>query len=161
MRNEKASYIGLYGNINLTKEWCNKCDSYSFVISGKLVCCGAHQTQLPQLYKRESIPEQRRKTISAKEKKIQLEKQDYRCFYCGKNLGSLVFRKSKPVKLKTEWDHMIPYSLTQNNEPTNFVAACHICNRLKSSSVFQTVDEAKIYLLSRWEEKGYTKNLNF
>ncbi len=156
MKGRKTDYIGLYGNVKLPKAWCNNCGGYSFVQDGELACCGAHIAEDPQRYKRESIPEQRRRIIPQKERRKQLELQNYRCFYCDRGFGSTVYRKGRALKLKIHWDHMVPYSLTQNNSPTNFVAACHVCNGSKSSFVFQTVDEAKLYLLDRWKARGYT-----
>ncbi len=54
---------------------------------------------------------------------------------------------------------MVPYSLTQNNDPTKFVSVCHFCNGSKSPIVFLTVDEAKLFLIDKWKAKGYSDSI--
>jgi 5-methylcytosine-specific restriction endonuclease McrA len=130
------------------------CQDYSFVIDGQLACCGTPVAVLPEKYKRESEPEQHRKTPPLKERQRQLEQQDYRCFYCERAFDSHAIRKSKLIRLHVVWDHMIPFAYGQDNSNRNFVAACQICNSIKSDYCFQTVDEAKIHIMNKWKEKG-------
>lgn len=153
----QRSYIALYGNVALEKGYCPDCGSYAFVEKGILTCCDKILKDRPNTmeYVRECIPEQARRKPSAKQRNKQLEEQDYRCFYCGRSIGSFVFRGDKAIMLRIHWDHLVPYALTQNNNNSNFVAACHICNLFKSSHVFQTVEEAQVYLAEKWEAKGY------
>lgn len=89
------------------------------------------------------------------ERWAQLEAQDWRCFYCERGFGAKVWRGSNFIELRVEWDHMVPYSFNQNNGASNFVAACRVCNALKSDRMFQSVDAAKVYLNAAWKEKGY------
>ncbi len=42
----------------------------------------------------------------------------------------------------------------------HLLAACHICNGLKGSKMFETVDQAKAFLLLRWEKKGIRDELS-
>lgn len=155
MRSQKrGDYVGLYGNVRIPKSWCQNCQSASFVFDNKLVCCGTPVEFIPERYKRESEPEQKRRTLTLKERQKQLEGQDYKCFYCERTFGSAVFRKGRSIKLRIHYDHMVPYSFSQNNKSSNFVAACHICNSIKSDFFFQTVEEAQIFIRQRWEEKG-------
>src|SRR5579883_3195977 len=114
-RAKKRDYIGLYGNVGIPKAWCEECQANSFVIDGELVCCGTPIELLPERYQRECEPEQRRRTLSPKDKERQLIEQDYKCFYCERTFGSTVFRRGRAIKLKIHYDHMIPYSLCQNN----------------------------------------------
>jgi superfamily II DNA or RNA helicase len=51
-----------------------------------------------------------------------LESSDH-CVYCGS--------KNDPA----EWDHVIPYSLTQNNHNANIQVICKKCNRKKSNKM--------------------------
>jgi len=46
---------------------------------------------------------------------------------------------------------VVPFSYSQNNYRYNFVAACQICNGLKGSSMFATVEEARAYFVSLLE----------
>ena len=58
-------------------------------------------------------------------------------------------------KLKVHWDHKIPYSYAQDNRDINFVASCSVCNLMKHDRMFETLDEAREYLQTRWETKGF------
>ena len=150
----KSPYIALYGNTKIEKAWCTDCDGYSFVVDDKLVCCGQRASGLPSKYKRESEPEFTRRLPPVAVRRAKLEEQNYRCFYCERRFDSLVYRKGKPVRLKQVWDHQVPHSYSQNNQASNFVAACHICNGIKSSFLFQTLEEAQVYITEKWAEKG-------
>jgi 5-methylcytosine-specific restriction endonuclease McrA len=48
--------------------------------------------------------------------------------------------------LKVNWDHVVPFSYSQNNYAYNFVAACQICNGIKGSQMFKTLEEARIHI---------------
>lgn len=150
------AYIGLYGSVGLTKERCRFCHTVAFVLDGKLACCGSDSQEKPEGYKRESLPDQARKLPPAKAREYQLAGQDYRCFYCERSFDSLVYRNNAPVKLRLQWDHYVPYAYSQNNSASNFVAACHVCNSIKTDLCFLTVDEAKTYVHTKLQEKGYS-----
>jgi len=64
----------------------------------------------------------------------------------------------KIVKVIPCWDHYIPYAYSQNNYPYNFVAACALCNGIKSSHLFDTLEEAIEYVKRRRAKKGVTKD---
>lgn len=151
----KAPYVAMYGNIKIEKQWCVDCDGYSFVIDGKLVCCDTPAGDLPTRYKRESIPEDRRHMLKKADKEAMIEEQEHRCFYCGRRFGMIVYRKARPTILKVHFDHLVPFSLTQNNNPRNIVASCHVCNLIKRDFCFQTLEEAQVYILDKWQQKGY------
>jgi 5-methylcytosine-specific restriction endonuclease McrA len=102
--------------------------------------------------KRESLPEHRRLKPSLAICDRILENQDHRCFYCARRFGSRVRSGRRTVSLKLNWDHLVPFSYAQNNQTENFVAACHRCNAWKGSLVFQTLEDAQVYLLNKWEE---------
>lgn len=150
----KRSYVAIYGNTAIPRAWCPECKDYSWVISGKIACCDRPMEKTPDRYKRESEPEQHRKLPPKRLRDAQLEAQGHRCLYCERVFGSHVWRKGKRIRLKINWDHLVPYSLTQDNSANNFVAACHICNLLKSDHCFQTVDQARVHILMQWEKKG-------
>src|SRR5690242_7721129 len=113
--NKKADYIGLYGRVSIPKSWCDECEDYSFVFDGELACCGKSVEVIPERYKRESEPEQHRRTLPLKERQHQLEEQDYRCFYCERAFDTYIIRKGKLVKLRIVWDHFVPYAYAQDN----------------------------------------------
>ena len=127
----------------------------SFVLGGEVACCGVPPRDAPELYKRESNPAFRRRSPPLSKRRAQLEEQEGRCFYCEQTLSESVFRNGRAIKLKIEWDHQVPFSYTQNNSENNFVAACHVCNRIKSDRVFQTVEAARVFIETERREKGY------
>lgn len=147
--------MAIYGNVIIPKSYCDDCKGYYFVINGQLACCGKRPFSTPFFYKRESEPVQHRKTPGRKMKQLILNQQDNRCFYCEQTFGSTVERKGKQLTLRIHWDHQIPYAYAQNNTTENFVAACQVCNTIKSDICFQTIDEAKLYLEEKRKSKGY------
>jgi hypothetical protein len=102
-----------------------------------------------------SQPEQRRRRPSSEFMEVQLQAQRGRCFYCRREFGAMVWRGKRLRVLRLEWEHRVPYAFNQNNQPSNFVAACHVCNGLKSSHCFDSDEEARAYLDAAWKEKGY------
>ncbi len=84
-----------------------------------------------------------------------LSAQAERCFYCILEFGSWVRRGSRVEQLRVEWDHKIPFAMTQMNSNQDFVAACQVCNRLKHSLVFRTVEHAREYIATRRLRKGW------
>jgi 5-methylcytosine-specific restriction endonuclease McrA len=86
------------------------------------------------------------------QKKI-LEVQNKKCLYCEKQFGDLYMKNGKVRQLKIQWDHLIPYSYSKENK-FNFVAACNICNQIKSNKIFNTVEEVFHYVRYHREKKG-------
>lgn len=157
MISRKNKHLALYGRVAIRREYCNACQTSAFVIQGVLQCCDRpiDTSEPPSRYKRVVEPEQLRKLPVLAKRQAQIELQNNRCFYCDHELGSYVIRGTKRIKLRTHWDHQLPYVLTQNNDISNFVAACHICNGIKYCHVFQTVEEAKIYIAAKRNDRGY------
>ncbi len=97
----------------------------------------------------------KRRYPSAETKRRVLTKQKDRCLYCGNAIGTAVRRGSQTVILRLNWDHFVPFSYGQTNPGSNWVAACHVCNGLKSARMFDTVLEVQDFIRVRWREKGY------
>jgi len=150
------SYVGLYGNVAILKGYCAECACTSFVIDGLLQCCDSRFEIDPTKYKRESTPEQRRRALPRKLKLEVLDSQGHRCFYCHRRFGSLILKGVRMIRLRIQFDHFVPYAHSQNNGEYNFVAACHVCNGLKTDHFFQTSEQAELFLFERWQEKGYS-----
>ena len=146
MASTAKSFIALFGNVALQKQFCEQCQEVSLVIKGKLACCDVLALEKPTKYKRESEPEQRRRLPPFEYRTAQLEEQNHCCFYCRRPFGAFVTRKRRLVRLSIAWDHFIPYAYSQDNHARNFVAACQICNAIKNDRCFQTVEEACIYI---------------
>lgn len=97
----------------------------------------------------------RRKAPPAAIRRDVLDTQRDRCLYCGHQFGTIIRRGTRTLSLRLNWDHFIPYSYGLTNAGNNWVAACHVCNGIKSNRMFETVSRAKQYILTRWVEKGY------
>jgi len=151
----RKAYAGIYGNVVLAKERCWECQAHAFVLDGCLACCGKPARQIADTTKREISPEFRRRRPPRKKRDEQLERQNGLCAYCDRVLGSYVFRGGCPKKLEIEWDHVVPFSYSQNNKNTNFVAACCVCNHLKSSTMYPNMEAARSDLQRRFIAKGY------
>lgn len=154
----RRTHNALFGNVSILRGYCYDCQSRAFVIDGDLQCCGKTFKKLlvPIVeIERVSIPVLMRKLPGLAERNEILQRQEYSCFYCDRRLGSWVDgRKQKQVKLRLHWDHWVPFSYNQDNRGDNFVAACHQCNARKSNLMFQTVEEARVYLQNEIYKKA-------
>lgn len=146
----KAAHLALYGNAAMVRQACPACETSAFVIDGFLACCGAVAAQEPRRWKRMSESEYARRKITKQSMDQILSEQGHRCLYCERSFGSFARRKGKLIRLSVRWDHMVPFALTQNNAAENMAAACQVCNAWKSSLVFRTLDEARVYLSEKW-----------
>jgi 5-methylcytosine-specific restriction endonuclease McrA len=151
----KKHAIALYGSVALERGYCNNCKSMAIIKGGKFQCCGSPVQDVPSKFERMSEPLFARKTPTKADKDRIVNQQGNQCFYCGVTFGSFRFRRGLPFTIKIEWDHKLPFAYSQNNQTDNFVASCHVCNHIKSDHLFQTVDEARVYLSDKRKSKGY------
>ena len=142
----RKQHYALYGNVAMQREYCVHCRGYAFVADGKLNCCGTASDFDSSRVKRMSLAQDRRRGPNAEEQRIILELQGNRCLYCEQTFGTPVMKRNRLIYLKVNWDHFVPFSYSQNNYGYNFVAACQICNGIKSSHMFKTLEEARIYV---------------
>ena len=91
-----------------------------------------------------------------------------RCAYCRLPFGTLVWRRGigsmrtsmtgtrryapnfAAISLIVEWDHFIPFTYTESSGDGQFLPACQLCNRLKTSSVYRTVEGVRESIEPRW-----------
>lgn len=152
----KNSTNVLFGAVSIPRGYCKQCDNQAFVIDGLIKCCDSTFTINSTSVIRESEASSKRSRPSMELQRQILTGQNDRCFYCGRMFGATVYRKHKETRLKLNWDHLTPYSYQNDNTTRNFVAACNICNSLKSNLMFQTLEEAQNYITTSRERKGYT-----
>jgi 5-methylcytosine-specific restriction endonuclease McrA len=76
-----------------------------------------------------------------------LERDDYRCQYCG-----LDGRASFDNALAMSVDFVLPRARKGKKDPRNLVACCRACNMIKGRRVYNNFAEAKAYVLERREE---------
>lgn len=158
-RKPRRAHQALYGNVTMQREWCPACDGYALVIDNLLSCCDRPldpDRPVRVKVKRMCEASDRRKGPSAKQCEAILREQAGRCLYCAREFGLFVYRNGKRVQLKLEWDHLIPYSYSRSCADQEFCAACHVCNGLKSATVYQTLEEARADLALKRERKGWS-----
>ena len=153
-----AQHYALYGNVAIPREYCPSCRQWALVIEGRLACCNNPTDLGSRRTKRMSEAPDVRRQPTEEEKREILETQENRCLYCQKAFGSAVIRKEKLVWLRVTWDHLVPFCYSQNNYRYNFVAACQICNGVKGSLMFATVDEARTHVLSLSEVQEFAES---
>lgn len=77
--------------------------------------------------------ERNRRTLRRKRKHQVLERDSYSCAYC--------------TELAAYVDHVLPWSYEHNNDMTNLVAACFLCNSIASNKVFDGFQKKQAHIL--------------
>ena len=156
MSSYKKAYISQYGNTQIPRAKCPICNTFSFVIDNIIQCCDVSLKDSLTIegIKIECLSTDSR-NLSRKAKDYILKLQDNRCIYCNTPFGFIRYRNGKKIKLRIEFDHFVPYNYARNSDTTNIVAACHVCNRLKSYKIFDTIEECQVYLKFMRQSKGY------
>ena len=85
--------------------------------------------------------------VSAREGLKILERDDYRCQYCGLD-GRTSFENALVMRV----DFVHPRARKGKKDPGNLVACCTPCNTIKGTRVYANFDEAKAYVLKQREE---------
>ena len=95
------------------------------------------------------------KPTTLKENLAILERDDYRCQYCG-----LDGRESFENALIMRTDFVVPRAKKGKKDPNNLVACCIPCNTIKGTKIFKSFNDAKEFVLARrmelrraWEAK--------
>jgi len=154
----KKRHIAIYGNIPLERGYCRDCVQTCIILDGIKQCCGGHVKGIDiseQPVIRISEPQFRRKHFSKEFKRKILNEQNYLCIYCGKFFGSLYCIEGKLgiKKTRAEFDHFIAFVYSANNKSENIVAACNICNGLKSDKMFNDLEGVTLYVTEKTKEK--------
>jgi len=76
-----------------------------------------------------------------------LERDDYRCQYCGLD-GRASFENALTMRV----DFVVPRARKGKKEPSNLVACCTPCNTIKGTRVYGNFEEAKAFVLTKREE---------
>lgn len=148
-----------YGSVSLLKAWCINCKQYAFVLEGVLQCCNSmiEDNFDKEVVKRELEGASKRPVFPAKFKRQILITQDNKCIYCGEKFGDYVWnsKKYKFVKLRIHFDHFIAWGYSRNNQKTNVVASCQVCNLLKTTNHYKSLTVARKAINEKRKEKGY------
>ena len=128
----------------------------SIILDGLRQCCdrpvGAAPESLPIVKVCEPF-NQRKRPCRAAQAAILAQQEDL-CLYCGSRFGEWQTRGGRSFRVRVAWDHNVPFAYSRDNAEQNFVAACYLCNSIKSSMMFQSLDEARVYILSRRQQMG-------
>jgi len=147
------NHVALYGSVKMLRGYCRYCRDEALIVGGKYTCCGIELDGKGKKYKRMATSNYRRKKPPLSEQRRILKAQENRCLYCDYPFGTYYFRNGKILKMKLHWDHLVPYVHSAQHK-LNFVAACNVCNGIKSSKMFDTVEEVYYYVKYRREKKG-------
>jgi len=147
----------IFGSTAIPSQWCPECKSSAFVIDGRMACCDLVVNEgEPKASERRSISANRRIRPAKSVMDELLSEQEHRCFWCGSKFGDdAVAEGRKKRHLTAVWDHVEPYCWQHNNAALNFVAACAICNGIKGSKMFPTIEACRDYVWRKRERKGW------
>lgn len=145
--------VSMYGSTRLITKYCNDCDMYAFVIDNILQCCNKVLVEVIPTYTKREVTGPYNRTRPNKETRLELlELYDNRCVYCSREFGSFVTVGKREIEVYLNWDHAVPFSYSNDNTSGNFLPACHRCNSWKSNLMFQTIEEAQVYLVGKWAD---------
>lgn len=82
-----------------------------------------------------------------------VSRQNHCCAYCLLPFGTIVSKRGNVIIQRPEVDHFIPWAILESTEASNGIAACNICNNYKSDKVFNSIEEARRYILERRVER--------
>jgi hypothetical protein len=159
----KNALVSFYGGVSLLKVRCPECGLVGIVRNGTMACCNV-PVERPEKYKtkRESESERKRSHLSIYMKREILANQGNRCIYCEKRFDGAVFNsiKNKWIPLKIHFDHAVAWKFSGDNQQTNIVAACHICNQIKYDFLFDDLEKARKFILHRRQINGYEDDMD-
>lgn len=136
----------MFGDVSMFRVYCPVCDEVS-LCGEPDQCDKGHELDTPRKQWREALGSYVRKKPSFdRQKEIMLEQGD-RCMWCLRDFGSAVELEERLVYLTVEWDHFTPFAFTGSCADDAFVASCQVCNRIKGSLIFDTIDEARDHVM--------------
>ena len=143
----------IYGNVTMYRKKCPKCKMEILTGDSWFKCdCGYDSTRDKKI--RRTIIEtrvRREKCPHAVKKQLQ-ENQQGRCHWCFREFEMPYWQSGKIRFLKMKYDHKVPYSYEQRNRKDNWCIACNKCNQWKSNWLFDTEDDCREYLRTKWEQ---------
>ena len=145
--------LGLYGAVKIERYYCPECKVKTFVIDGKMACCGEILKVKAEKTKRMSLALAKRKLPPLKIRQEMLEIFNYSCAYCDRRFGTSVVLAGKERKIVLNWDHVVPYSYIKDNREINYLPSCRVCNKFKGCIIFKSIEEVIVFVQAKWEEK--------
>jgi hypothetical protein len=156
MRGELAKF----GGIRMLRVVCPDCGGWALVTNGLTRCCEVTIKEGDVTVERivsEGGGRAGKRTphyVPAKVRAATLQLQGWACGYCGIPFYSeLIDNDLKKIRtLRITWDHFTPWVFSRSHQ-TEWVAACQICNGMKSSKIYETVQAVKDDLRPRWVKR--------
>jgi len=145
-----------YGRVQIQSHRCPSCRREAFVFSGKMSCCGIQVTKDALGWKRMSPCPDKRVALPQAVKDFIVFHQNNRCYYCNLDFKVRVYRRGVLLKRVIAFDHFVPFSFAGDKKGRNIVAACSLCNGIKSWLMFHDEFECIEYILKQWRAKGYS-----
>jgi 5-methylcytosine-specific restriction endonuclease McrA len=132
------AHVAQYGSVRILRGYCPDCKRTAFILDNKFQCCDlpVKRVILEAETNVITLPSKRRR-FSRKAKLIALVSQLDQCLYCDRSFSL----DNLPV-----FDHFRPHSFVNDVSVYNCAAACGVCNTLKGSRVFNTIQEARKYV---------------
>jgi len=149
----------IVGKVILFRMECPQCGEMN--LSGeKIFCCPCgYKYELDKNSSTRILCKSRRKKPSRKIQLRLIVRQQNKCFWCGRIFGIWYSKGRLFSQLKIHFDHMIAYNYLQSNPDENWVASCNICNFIKSDKIFESIEDGKLYLQSKWAKKLSKKEI--
>jgi len=86
------------------------------------------------------------KPVSQAEARKILERDHFRCRYCGLD-GKASFENALVLSV----DFLVPRAHKGKKHPSNLLACCRSCNKIKGTRVYKNFEEAQKFVLARRE----------
>lgn len=156
-RPRRTRVRAIYGSVAIRREKCPECLDVAFVLDGVMACCGIQPSgDTKRLRRMSTATGVRTKPGQAEQDEI-LVRQHGRCFYCAAVFGDYAHCEGRrPRLLSAVWDHVEPFCWQSNNQKWNFVAACSVCNGIKSSRMYDSPEDAIADVWRRRQKKGWS-----
>jgi len=139
--------MSIFGNTVVKQYKCLSCGSLFFPEADEKLCshCKGKKVsdkQIQQISPLQKIPPKFRR--SPYPTKRIFKRDNYTCRYCGRSAKD-------DCLVKLTIDHFIPYKYSGNHHPDNLLTACWDCHKHKSDMIFETIEQAKEYIMRKRE----------
>lgn len=154
MGRRKGIHAAVYGSVRIKRGWCPDCRTWAFIVRGKQQCCDRPVSGVADGQVRVCDASGVRKYPGKEIRERLLAKFEYRCAYCRQMFGTHITYKGKDRVLAVNFDHQVPFAYLQDNPKDNWLPACRVCNGLKGSLCFESLEATREYLVRRWAENA-------
>lgn len=152
----------IYGGVILFRMACPGCGDYNFMVQNNVVCNSCGHIYSLDVEKQKKIRQEvhglKRRQLSKYALNKLIEKQNGKCYWCGRYFGTKIIYHDKIKTIRAIGDHHDPFVSSRNSTKENFVASCQLCNSFKSDRAGDD-DTIRKFVESRWERKTRNKTI--